>query len=165
LVPIAGILVLLVAVGAVYYAFRVSEASEVAVPSPPPDPKPEPPKQAAPVIAPAPLTTEPKPLGAEMVYPDGSRYPNLNGIKIGPAILWPKERPYSPVNGTIKDAQGVEWYTHVDGSRSTVMFDQGSKQPVSLVANPTAPVPVAEEDLKMLEEQKKRQQQQAPGKQ
>jgi hypothetical protein len=165
-VPLAGIVVLLAAAGAIYYySAGRDEAPKVPEVAPQPEPKQEAPPQVAPVVVPEPAKEPPKPLGSEMVYPDGSRYPNLNGVAIAPAVLWPKDRPYSPINGTLKDAQGVEWYTHVDGSRSTVMIDPGSKRPVSLVANPTKPVPIAEEDLRLLEQQKKQQQQPPSGKQ
>jgi hypothetical protein len=81
-----------------------------------------------------------------MRYPDGSQYPPLNGVKDPPVNFWPVQIPFSPVVGQFKDEQGLEWYRHSDGTRSTVQMmwrsDLGRMDPIARVDNPTKAVKI-----------------------
>jgi len=118
-------------------------------PAPAPQPQPE-----QPARAPAPVHTEapparsgpPQPAAKMIRYPDGSQYPTLNGVKDPLVISWPVEIPFSPVVGQFKDEQGLEWYRHADGTRSTVQMmwrkDLGRMDTTGRVENPTRAVKI-----------------------
>ncbi|MBK8097680.1 MAG: hypothetical protein IPK26_11270 [Planctomycetes bacterium] len=79
--------------------------------------------------------------GHQLLLPDGSAVPALNGA-IDPA---PLERywgafPWSPIVGRERSSAGIEWYRHADGSYSTtemVFVEQLGKQiALTRVAHP-----------------------------
>ena len=81
-----------------------------------------------------------------MILPSGENVPALNGVNESVKLLWPTDLPYSPIVGTQREVDGLEWYVHADGSRSTTQMvfrsDVGRKVAMSVVANPKAPVPI-----------------------
>jgi hypothetical protein len=79
-----------------------------------------------------------EPVG-ELLLPDGSTVPALNGVR-KPAILrWKQGRPYSPIIGT-RTRAGVEWYEHEDNTFSTTVMvyreDLGREDPITVVSHP-----------------------------
>src|SRR5687768_17576115 len=75
-------------------------------PPPPPKPSPEP---ATPLQAPATVPTlQPPPTEDKtgwITFPDGSRYPPLNGVKVAPAITFhPRLLPFTRVLRVERDA-------------------------------------------------------------
>ena len=59
-------------------------------------------------------------------------------------MLWPRERPYSPIVKVEVDPHGQEWYVHEDGSKSTTVMgwrkDLGRLDAMTQVANPVPTV-------------------------
>jgi hypothetical protein len=100
----------------------------------------------APVQAPQPAAAQPKMLR----FPDGSLREPLNGVTDPKPVDWPAQIPYAPVVGRMRDAQGLEWYRHADGSRTTtqMFFHQqlGKMVPMTRVENPVTSVPVDESE-------------------
>jgi len=58
--------------------------------------------------------------------PDGKSLPPLNGAIDPPRPRWQRGRPYSPVVGTVRLADGRDAYLHADGTR-TITFQQFRK--------------------------------------
>lgn len=107
-----------------------SEPVQPEQPSPPP-PK-RGPEAAPPLQAPAPEPTlQPPPVEDKtgwITYPDGSRYPPLNGVKVAPAVSFhPRLLPFTRVLRVERDASGRDWYVHEDGARSTTYLDASGK--------------------------------------
>ena len=95
-----------------------------------------------------PSTTRSAPAEEErqIVFPDGSKLPPLNGVEVPAPMEWPGERPYSPVVRRMRDQRGREWYIHADGSRTSTWMewrkDLGRYDAVTVVDNPVAGTPV-----------------------
>ena len=92
---------------------------------------------------------EPGPGAAVITYPDGSRYPTLNGVT-GPIKLnWSSDRAYSPIVGTMYDGElnQLYWYVHADGSYSTTAMMQnrrgGPPVPTGIVQAELASLPAS----------------------
>lgn len=94
------------------------------------------------------IVRDPKPEERERMFklPNGEFVASLNGVLNAADMLWPTEIPFSPIVGRERDAHGHEWYVHADGSKSTnrMVFrsDLGRMDPITTVANPTAPLPM-----------------------
>lgn len=84
-----------------------------------------------------------------IVFPDGRSLAPLNGVRSAPDPKWRSGRPYSPVV-TMEVRNGLEWYVHVDGSRTTTLStwraDLGRFDAVTHVQHPGSPVPIRVED-------------------
>ncbi len=80
-----------------------------------------------------------------LVLPNGKKVRALNGVTTEVRLLWPAETPYSPITGVTR-TQGIDWYVHADGSRSTTQMvyrsDLGRKTAMSMVANPRPALPL-----------------------
>jgi hypothetical protein len=104
---------------------------------------------AAPPCAPAaPLPAAASAHQCELLLPDGSSVPALNGAEGAPPLqrFWERDRPWSPIVGTERSDAGVDWYVHADGSRSTTEMkwrsDLGRLDALTRVAHPgDAPPP------------------------
>ena len=63
-----------------------------------------------------------------------------------PPMQWPAELPYSPIIGRERDAHGLDWYVHADGSKSITQMvfrrDLGRLDPVTNVFNPAKVLPM-----------------------
>ena len=85
------------------------------------------------------VATPPADRSAYIELPDGTFAPALNGVRNAPAMKWTADEPFAPIVGK-ETHQGVEWYSHADGSKSTtsVVFrpDLGRDDPVTSVATP-----------------------------
>ncbi len=81
-----------------------------------------------------------QPVVGTLRLPDGTTVPALNGVGAALELRWPVGRQWSPINGTVTDGDGVVWYTHADGCRSTTRMvqrpDLGRAEPVVVVAEP-----------------------------
>ena len=89
---------------------------------------------------------QPGPGAAVITYPDGSRYPTLNGVT-GPIKLnWTSDRPYSPIVGTMYDGElnQLYWYVHADGSYSTTAMMQNRR------GGPLVPMGIVQAELDSL---------------
>ena len=134
-------------------AFWPHPATTAAPPAPGPAPATAPPAAPVPTPASAPsiVNADPKERVLPILYPDGSSWPSLNGVKVPPAITWPAGKKFSPVVGRFTDNQGIEWYRHGDGSQSTVRMgyrdDLKRMDAFSTVLVPTETVGIAAEDL------------------
>ncbi len=151
------LLTVVVAVGVVFAvsAFREKtppnvEPSDVAAPkvvgepdATPPQPQavveaPQPPAQA-PAAAKFPERSAPEPTRSpreshKMVrFPDGTWLPALNGAMGAPAVVWPKDVPFAPVVKIVRDAQGVDWWSHADGSWSTSIMSETTRRGVKQI--------------------------------
>lgn len=143
-------LIVISAVAATVLWLRPNEQAPVGVtPQAAPD-VPAPAPSNAPVMtyeAPT-IVREPKPEERDRMFklPNGEFVASLNGVRDAPEMLWPKDIPYSPIVGRERDTHGQEWYVHADGSKSTnrMVFrsDLGRMDPITTVANPTAPLPM-----------------------
>ena len=76
--------------------------------------------------------------------PDGSEAAPLNGVQQPAAMTW-GNRPYAPIVTTTW-SDGVEWYVHENGTRSTTVDlfrqDLGRHDAVTVVAHPGEPSPI-----------------------
>ncbi len=85
------------------------------------------------------VATPPEDRGAYVALPDGTFAPALNGVRNAPAMVWTEDEPFAPIVGK-ETYQGVEWYTHADGSKSTTSkvfrADLGRDDAVTQVATP-----------------------------
>lgn len=54
--------------------------------------------------------------------PDGTSVPYLNDVTTPVEFTWEQGRPYSPIVGQEKDKDGVSWYVHADGCRTTTRY-------------------------------------------
>jgi hypothetical protein len=167
------LLTVLLAVGVVFAvsAFREkappkNEPSDVAAPkvvgdpsatTPQPQAVVEAPKPAPPAPATAKITERgaPEPTRSpreshKMVrFPDGTWLPALNGAIGAPAVVWPKDVPFAPVVKIVRDAQGLDWWSHADGSWSTSIMSETTRRGVKQIEPITRhylPVPVAPTD-------------------
>jgi hypothetical protein len=92
---------------------------------------------------------EPGPGAAVIVYPDGTRYPTLNGVAAPIKLNWSSDRPYSPIVGTMYDGElnQLYWYVHADGSYSTTAMMQnrrgGAPVPTGIVQAELASLPAS----------------------
>jgi hypothetical protein len=120
-------------------------------PAPPPSapqqqPQLPPPTLPIEAVTAAPLDQGPHDKQPHLTYPDGSSWPPLNGVKSPAPVAWPQGHPFAPVVGKIRDAMGVEFYKHADGSLSTTMMmfrkDLGRDDAITQVYLPVAPSPV-----------------------
>lgn len=72
--------------------------------------------------------------------PDGTWLPALNGVTGVDPILWEPGRPYAPVVGVERLADGFDWYVHADGTRTTTRSmwrpDLGREDPTALTQHP-----------------------------
>lgn len=85
------------------------------------------------------VATPPADRSAYIELPDGTFAPALNGVRNAPAMRWTADEPFAPIVGK-ETYEGVEWYSHADGSKSTtrVVFrtDLDHDAPVTSVATP-----------------------------
>lgn len=90
---------------------------------------------------------------AKLLYPDGSTAELLNGVTEPVKLVW-NSGPFTPIKDKILD-QGIEWYVHEDGTRSTVRMIaiNGVPAPIGLVAKPTEALPTSEDIERQLREQ------------
>ena len=83
---------------------------------------------------------------ARLGLEQGDRVATLNGVKEPIELIWPDGLAYSPITGTQTDPDGLQWYVHADGSRSTTQMvwrsDLGRKVAMAVVANPKEPIPM-----------------------
>lgn len=81
--------------------------------------------------------------------PDGTWAMALNGVKNPGPLNWPRDIPYAPIVERRMGKDGLERYRHADGSWSWTQLqyrqDLGRMDSVTLLANPTATLPM--EDL------------------
>ena len=100
---------------------------------------------AGPEPLPAPVLRTPEQAGIPredcIVYPDGTRFPPLNGVKKAPQLAFHRETPFSKVVGMVRDSRGVEWYVHENGVRSTTYLD-GRGVPLGEVAKDAPVMPI-----------------------
>lgn len=115
-------------------------------PTPPavqPIPRAEPPPAAAPVAVPLPPVTTPEP--GWITYPDGSRFPPLNGVTQAPKMVFhPQVSPYAKVVGRERDRNGREWYVHENGVRSTTYVNSAGVSTYE-VRRPMDPRPIVDD--------------------
>lgn len=119
-------------------------------PEAPPVPTQEPAAQSAPpapvaaaIAAPAPTAPVAAPVDRkrELLLPDGSYVPALNGAEdAAPIATYWGPFPWSPIIGIETNSQGLDWYKHKDGSYSTTQMvwreDLGRKVAMTRVAHP-----------------------------
>lgn len=100
------------------------------------------------------------PLTATFALPNGERMPVLNGAHGAPAMSWPPNRPWSPIINKVTDPDGIEWYWHEDGSRTTTqnLFHThlGRKAPVTNVFVPQKTVPMDPTEISRIKESQER---------
>jgi hypothetical protein len=86
-----------------------------------------------------PLENPPDP-GTWWRLPDGTYVPALNGVVGAPPMVWPEDRPFSPITHKETGSNGIEWYLHADGTASTTAMifrkDLGREDATALVAHP-----------------------------
>ena len=105
---------------------------------------------------------EPKPVvtSNQLLLPDGTTVPVLNGAFGAPELGWPDHRPWSPIVSKATDEDGDEWYVHEDGSRSITknLYHAHLKgmAPVTSVYNPTKPLPIDPTEAKLDKERHER---------
>ena len=79
-----------------------------------------------------------------LVLPGGTAVAALNGVVEEIELLWPENRPWSPIISTELNG-GLQWYVHADGSKSTTQMlfrsDLGRETAISLVQNPMKAAP------------------------
>ncbi len=99
---------------------------------------------------------EPKAQSNRLLLPDGSTVPVLNGAFGAPAMGWPEERPWSPIIAKETDPDGVEWYVHEDGSKSTTqnLYHKhvGGMAPVTNVYNPAKALALDPDEVAVIKE-------------
>jgi hypothetical protein len=95
----------------------------------PPKSAPQPAKTdpQAPLLKAAPGAVE-APAGQDQTgwteFPDGSRWPPLNGVQVAPHIEFHRQfTPFAKVVRVERDATGRDWYIHENGVRSTMYVD------------------------------------------
>ncbi|MFN6193165.1 MAG: hypothetical protein ACK5BN_05010 [Planctomycetota bacterium] len=92
-------------------------------------------------------TTAPTSAGSrDLLLPDGSTVPALNGaVDAEPLATFWGPFPWSPIVGVERNDQGVDWYKHADGSYSTTQMvwrpDLGRHAAMTRVAHPGATPP------------------------
>jgi len=112
---------------------------------------------AAPAAPPAVATPEQPPAPVQppgphdfVIYPDGSRWPALNGVTEPPRLAWHHGRPFAPVTGRERGRDGRDWYVHADGSRSTTWWswrpDLGRWAAITDMTSPAGRQPIADAD-------------------
>ena len=89
---------------------------------------------------------QPSPGAAVITYPDGSRYPTLNGVTVPIVLNWSSDRPYSPIVDTMYDGElnQLYWYVHKDGSYSTTAMLQNRR------GGPPVPTGIVQAELPSL---------------
>jgi hypothetical protein len=106
---------------------------------------------------------KPKPVvtSNQLLLPDGSTIPVLNGAFGAPELGWPADRPWSPIVSKETDQDGDEWYVHEDGSRSITKNQYHTHlkgmAPVTSVYNPTKPLPLDPIEAKLEKERYERE--------
>jgi hypothetical protein len=123
---------------------RIAPAEPLPLPTPAASPPPvSAPQQVAPPMSRA---GAPK---RQLEMPDGTLLAPLNGAVDPPKPRWQRGRPYSPVVGVQRLADGRDTYVHADGSRTTTFMtfrtDLGREVAVTHVLSP-APAQVALDD-------------------
>lgn len=72
--------------------------------------------------------------------PDGSVREALNGVVGAPAITWDPGRPWSPIVEIRRFDDGLDWFVHADGTRSTTRYffrpDLGREDASTLTQHP-----------------------------
>lgn len=82
-------------------------------------------------------------LHGKLELPDGTFVPTLNGVESAPALgrSWRPSIPWSPIERIETAPDGVQWYVHADGTRSTTVMAWHSQQAqwvaVTRVGHPT----------------------------
>ena len=116
--------------------------------TPPAVPSPVAPDEAAatavaPVVATAatPSTPTASRTRHDLLLPDGSTVPSLNGaVDPAPLAQYWGPFPWSPIVGRERSSAGIDWYRHADGSYSTteMVFVEQLGKPIALtrVAHP-----------------------------
>jgi hypothetical protein len=143
----------LLAAGGVWFGLSRTPAAPVHEPAPadaasPGTRPPTPVSAPGPAVA-APVAESPAPQ-AQAVFPDGSKWPLLNGVTETVTMPWPN-RPFSPVVDKVFD-QGQDWYRHADGTWTTTVLRpetvSGKMVAVGLVftPKPAAPARLREPD-------------------
>ena len=86
----------------------------------------------------------------QLLLPDGTRLPVLNGAYGAPPPKWPEDRPWSPIVRKEIDKLGYEWYVHADGCKTItqVVFDRvsGKRMVATNTFQPTDPLPIRREE-------------------
>jgi hypothetical protein len=108
---------------------------------------PAPPAAPAAVVLPA---TAPTPTH-DLVMPDGTSLPPLNGAIDPPRPRWQRGRPYSPVVSTVRLPDGRDAYLHADGTRTltfmTFRTDLNRRVAVTAVSSPVPSCPTLADEL------------------
>jgi hypothetical protein len=68
----------------------------------------------------APPTRNPVNVSQMVLLPDGTYIPTINGVENPTRMPWPAGRPWSPIVGTQRGQDGLDWFVHADGARSQV---------------------------------------------
>lgn len=102
--------------------------------------------QRATRAADAPSAASPAGGSRELLLPDGTTVPTLNGaIDAEPLATFWGPFPWSPIVGVERNDQGLDWYKHADGSYSTTQMvwrqDLGRHAAMTRVAHPSATPP------------------------
>lgn len=113
-----------------------------------PTPAASPPPVSEPQAVALPVPRAPTPKG-QLAMPDGTFLAPLNGAVDPPRPRWQRGRPYAPVVGVQRLADGRDTYVHADGSRTTTLMtfraDLGREVAVTHVLSP-APAHIALDD-------------------
>src|SRR5262245_3582168 len=84
-----GVLAVALLAGAIVFWPHTTATATPPQPAPAPAAAPPAVPAPAPAAAPSPVTADPKERVLPILYPDGSSWPSLNGVKVPPAITWP----------------------------------------------------------------------------
>ncbi|HEX6813475.1 MAG TPA: hypothetical protein VF384_17785 [Planctomycetota bacterium] len=139
-------LLLVAAIALAFWWWPGTPAQALVPPEPasPPDAT-VPHEPAEPAVAPLPTPESAGVAAADCItYPDGSLLPPLNGVKKAPPMVFHRRVPFSKVTGKERDRNGVEWYVHENGARSTtrLMWKNGVQEAVSEISLPAEPKPL-----------------------
>lgn len=88
-----------------------------------------------------PSTARPDAPSRDLLLPDGTSVPTLNGATDAePLATYWGPFPWSPIVGVERNDQGLDWYRHADGSYSTTQMvwrqDLGRMAAMTRVAHP-----------------------------
>lgn len=146
--PIISLLVLAAVAVALWFGLRESTETPTTplvkvVPKDPATPPTEPAlrKSESPLVDPNVV-----PQSERVALPDGTWVRALNGATDIQTLGWPKDVPWAPIVATEIDTNGIEWFVHADGTKSTMGMawrdDLGRYDGYTSVAKPTETLPV-----------------------